>query len=122
MNKYAPHVYVIPEDDRDRQIAGGFVGHHQVKDPRIKVMPIAGGWPNVLKTFQEEYIRTQGNRITKGNVGKIGKIISRVGLSEISRKQGVFEIQYYSRLIVVANFAFGDISMSLEKCLENQEI
>lgn len=56
MNRYAPHVYVIPEDDRDRQIADGFVLHHQVKDARIQVVPPAGGWSKVLKTFQDEYI------------------------------------------------------------------
>ena len=57
MNKYASHVYVIPEDDADRQIADGFVLHHQVKAARIQVMPLAGGWRNVLKTFQDEYIQ-----------------------------------------------------------------
>ena len=57
MNKYAPHVFVIPEDDADRQLADGFVFHHEVMNNRIKVMPPAGGWPNVLKTFQDEYIR-----------------------------------------------------------------
>ena len=57
MNKYAPHVYVIPEDDRDRQIADGFVLHHQVKDTRIQVVPPAGGWSKVLKTFRDEYIQ-----------------------------------------------------------------
>jgi hypothetical protein len=56
MNKYAPHVYVIPEDDADRQIADGFVLHPQVKDTRIQVVPPAGGWPKVLKTFQDEYV------------------------------------------------------------------
>jgi hypothetical protein len=61
MNKYAPHVYVVPEDDADRQIANGFVLHHQVKDTRIKVVPPAGGWSNVLKTFQDEYIPTLRN-------------------------------------------------------------
>jgi hypothetical protein len=57
MNKYSPHVYVIPEDDADRQIADGFVLHPQVKDTRIQVVPPAGGWPKVLKTFRDEYIR-----------------------------------------------------------------
>lgn len=57
MNKYAPHVYVIPEDDCNRQMADGFVLHHQVKDRRIQVVPPAGGWSKVLKTFREEYIR-----------------------------------------------------------------
>jgi hypothetical protein len=56
MNRYAPHVYVIPEDDRDRQIADGFVLHHQVKDARIQVIPPVGGWPKVLETFRDEYI------------------------------------------------------------------
>ena len=61
MNKYAPHVYVIPEDDADRQIADGFVGHYAVNDMRIKVMPLARGWPNVLATFHDEYIQTLRN-------------------------------------------------------------
>jgi hypothetical protein len=56
MNKYASHVYVIPEDDRNRQIADGFVLHHQVKDTRIQVVPPAGGWSKVLTTFLDEYI------------------------------------------------------------------
>ena len=56
MNKYASHVYVIPEDDRDRQLADGFVLHHQVKDSRIQVVPPAGGWAKVLDTFRNEYI------------------------------------------------------------------
>jgi hypothetical protein len=57
MNRYAPHVYVIPEDDRDRQIADGFVLHDQVRTQRIQVMPPPGGWREVLKTFQAEYVR-----------------------------------------------------------------
>jgi hypothetical protein len=61
MNKYEPHVYVIPEDDADRQIANGFVLHHKVDARRIQVMPKAGGWSNVRKTFQDEYIQTLRN-------------------------------------------------------------
>jgi hypothetical protein len=56
MNRYKRHVYVIPEDDRDRQIADGFVLHDQVKDTRIQVVPPAGGWAKVLDTFRDEYI------------------------------------------------------------------
>jgi hypothetical protein len=56
VNKYAPHVYVIPEDDRNRQIADGFVLHHQVNYARMQVVPPAGGWSKVLKTFRDEYI------------------------------------------------------------------
>jgi hypothetical protein len=56
MNKYMDHVYVIPEDDANRQIAVGFVDHPGVKDLRIQIMPVAGGWGNVLKAFKDEYI------------------------------------------------------------------
>jgi hypothetical protein len=56
MNKYRSHVYVIPEDDRNRQIADGFVLHDQVNGARIKVVPPAGGWLRVLEMFREEYV------------------------------------------------------------------
>jgi hypothetical protein len=56
VNKNAPHVYVIPEDDADRQLADGFVLHHGVDARRIQVMPPAGGWREVQRTFQDEYI------------------------------------------------------------------
>ena len=56
MNRYQPHVYVIPEDDRDRQIAEGFLLHDQVDARRMQVMPLAGGWSYVLKTFEDEYV------------------------------------------------------------------
>jgi hypothetical protein len=57
MNRYVEHVYVVPEDDANRQIAVGFVGYPGVKDVRLQVMPVAGGWQNVLTTFKDEYIR-----------------------------------------------------------------
>ncbi|MHB1558778.1 MAG: hypothetical protein ACYC61_15095 [Isosphaeraceae bacterium] len=56
MNKFIPHIFVIPEDEADREIADGFVNNQRVDDRRIQVMPVARGWPNVLTTFQDEYI------------------------------------------------------------------
>ncbi len=61
MNKYAPHLYVIPEDDADRQIALGFVDYHKVDDRRIQVMPPAGGWSNVIRIFTVEYVQKLRN-------------------------------------------------------------
>lgn len=61
MNKYVDHIYVIPEDDANRQIADGFVLHHDVKTSRIQVMPLAGGWLHVLATFKVEYVQTLRN-------------------------------------------------------------
>ena len=56
MNKYQPHVFVVPEDDRNRQIANGFELHDSIDERRIQVMPPAGGWKKVLDTFTDEYI------------------------------------------------------------------
>ena len=61
MNKDRHCVYVIPEDGRNRQIADGFILHHNVDDRRIQVMPEAGGWLPVLETFQAEYIQKLKN-------------------------------------------------------------
>ena len=47
---------MIPEDRADAQFANGFVEHNQVKARNIQVMPPAGGWSYVLKTFVDEYI------------------------------------------------------------------
>ena len=56
VNKYLPHVYVIPEDRAEEQIANGFVQHDQVKSPQIQILPCAGGWSNVLEKFVKEYV------------------------------------------------------------------
>ncbi len=56
VNKYLPHVYVIPEDRANEQIANGFVLHDQVKANRIDVLPCAGGWSAVREKFTAEYI------------------------------------------------------------------
>ncbi len=66
MNKYLPHLLVIPEDDEDRQIADGFANHFKVDQTRIKVENVAGGWRNVLKRFQDEIIQYL-RQYTKGH-------------------------------------------------------
>ena len=55
VNKHRPHVYVIPEDRRNAQIANGFAQHPRVNG-QIRVMREAGGWRRVFDTFQEEYL------------------------------------------------------------------
>lgn len=56
VNKGLPHLYVVPEDDADRQIADGFVLHPNVDVRRVQVVPPAGGWSKVRDTFKEEYL------------------------------------------------------------------
>lgn len=56
VNRYLPHVYVIPEDRADEELANGFVLHDQVQVRQIQVLPCADGWPGVLEKFRTEYI------------------------------------------------------------------
>ncbi len=74
MNRYVPHIYIIPEDDCDRQLANGFVKHDQVKDTRVKVMPPAGGWSFVLKIFEQEYV----DMLRKDKHGQEGYVVMLV--------------------------------------------
>ena len=56
VNKYKPHVFVIPEDDADRQISDGFVLYPRVAARQVQVVEPAGGWARVLDTFKKEYV------------------------------------------------------------------
>jgi hypothetical protein len=55
INKYTPHLLVLPEDDANRQLATGFVLGVQ-HERRIQVLVEAGGWSVVLERFQSEHI------------------------------------------------------------------
>jgi hypothetical protein len=56
VNKYQPHVLVLPEDDANRQLANGFVlevQHYR----RVQILSEAGGWLNVCETFLSEHVK-----------------------------------------------------------------
>ncbi len=59
VNKYYPHLYVLPEDDANSRIATGF--HKEIPGPtgglqrQMQVLPEAGGWTKVLDLFQSEH-------------------------------------------------------------------
>jgi len=55
VNKYQPYIYVLPEDDADRQLANGF--HLEINLIRqMQILPEAGGWMEVLRRFEAEHI------------------------------------------------------------------
>jgi hypothetical protein len=56
INKYQPHVYVLPEDDANRQLAIGFRLDKQVLIRRIVVLEVAGGWIHVLEHFKSDHV------------------------------------------------------------------
>lgn len=49
MNREQPHVVILPEDDRNRQLANGFQLQLNWDRQRwMRVLPVAGGWTYVL--------------------------------------------------------------------------
>lgn len=59
-NKYKDQVWVLPEDDANRQIAEGFKLEASVKERNIHVLPVAGGWTVIRDCFGREYNRILG--------------------------------------------------------------
>lgn len=55
VNRHQPHVYVLPEDDANRQVANGFLLDPSLVDSRIRVLEEAGGWKETLDRFCSIY-------------------------------------------------------------------
>lgn len=51
VNKYLPHIFVLPEDDANRQIANGFLLDNSLAIRQIQILEEAGGWNQVLERF-----------------------------------------------------------------------
>ena len=52
INKYRPHLLVLPEDDANRQIANGFILDPNLNHRAIQVLPPSGGWKKVLEDLR----------------------------------------------------------------------
>jgi len=61
INKYRPHIFVLPEDDANRQIAVGFCLNLNLNDRVIRILPPAGGWEYVVDKFMEDYASEMQN-------------------------------------------------------------
>lgn len=58
VNKYLPHILVLPEDEADSDIANGFLLHPQLNPRSIQVLPYVGGWKVVVDKFITNFIPT----------------------------------------------------------------
>lgn len=54
-NKFLPHVFVLPEDDQNREMAVGFEKDYRIKSRVIQVVPIAGGHLKAIEKLKTEY-------------------------------------------------------------------
>jgi hypothetical protein len=55
VNRYQPHVLVLPEDDANRQLANGFVLDQYLYTSKIQVLDEVGGWNEVLTRFSSDH-------------------------------------------------------------------
>ena len=56
VNKYQPHLIVLPEDDANRQIVNGFLNNLSINIQAIQILPEACGWKNVAEKFAKDHI------------------------------------------------------------------
>lgn len=56
VNRQQPHVFVLPEDDANRQLANGFRLDPCLLIRRIQVLAVAGGWIKTLDRFKSDHI------------------------------------------------------------------
>jgi hypothetical protein len=56
VNKYRPHVLVLPEDDANRQLANGFLPDQALSTRSIQVLEEVGGWREVVDHFLSDHV------------------------------------------------------------------
>ncbi len=61
VNRERPHVFVLPEDDANRQIAIGFrLQIERDRERQMHVLGPAGGWASVLESFLSDEVAGMG--------------------------------------------------------------
>ena len=56
VNKYLPHVLVLPEDEANQQLANGFQLDPSLDTRRMQILDEAGGWLEVLNRFRADQL------------------------------------------------------------------
>ncbi|MDB9306857.1 hypothetical protein PN488_21215 [Nodularia spumigena CS-591/12] len=57
INKNKPHLFILPEDDDNKDIANGFLLDLNLNHRAIQVLPVAGGWMKVVHKFTNDHIK-----------------------------------------------------------------
>ena len=56
VNKFQPHVLVLPEDDANRELANGFLLDPSLRVRNIQLLPEVGGWTKVIERFTLDHV------------------------------------------------------------------
>lgn len=62
INRFTPHLLILPEDDANREIVNGFLKENRLIQRCIQVLPIAGGWGKVLSKIPTCQLERFGER------------------------------------------------------------
>lgn len=54
VNRFLPHIFILPEDDANRQVANGFVLDFATR--QIQVLSPAGGWFRLRERFVSDHV------------------------------------------------------------------
>jgi hypothetical protein len=98
VNKYLPHVLVLPEDEADANLATGFSLHESVDLRAIQILPEAGGWRKVRSLFEDVHIAEMQKNPLRHMVllidfdGKDGRLDDMTSVIPECLKQRVFVI------------------------------
>jgi len=61
VNRERPHLFVLPEDARDRQLAVEFWAQIDPdKQRQMFVLDEVGGWIRILDIFESDYVKGNG--------------------------------------------------------------
>ncbi|MBF2087844.1 MAG: hypothetical protein IGR80_02690 [Synechococcales cyanobacterium K44_A2020_017] len=58
VNKYQPHILVLPEDRANSEIANGFLLNSKLNERSIQVLPFVRGWKTVVEKFTDDFVPT----------------------------------------------------------------
>ena len=57
VDKYNPHILILPEDDANNDILNGFLLEPGINNRKLQPLEVAGGWTVVRDTFVNEHIK-----------------------------------------------------------------
>jgi hypothetical protein len=58
VNRYKPHLLILPEDDANRQIAVGFAtAVDEACSRQLQILEVAGGWLAAVNRFLSDHVR-----------------------------------------------------------------
>ncbi len=58
VNKYQPHIIVLPEDCANSEMANGFWLHPRLNGRLMQVLPFVRGWKTVVEKFTDDFVPT----------------------------------------------------------------